>query len=148
MKTRRYIALLLLAVYLVTAGGPAYLSLSCRCAVMRGLRTEAVRGGCGCVHACGCCAGHRCGAESSAALSAPCCSGDHSTEIDLYTAATSEEGKSVRCAVVSLPPSLAAECPCPAHVPALRGAPVERPAPLPAAPLLTAAGLRAPPALV
>ncbi len=146
MARRRYISLLLLAVYLLAAGGGAYVSLSCRCI--------AEKHACAQVHGCHGCADHgacgRCVFDDGAAqtLEAPCCGDRHSTEIDLYTGAHSDYEKAVRCVVTLLPPSLAAECPCPAHVPALRRRSVERPAPVPAAPLLEFAGLRAPPASV
>ncbi|MDE5814688.1 MAG: hypothetical protein K2H42_00035, partial [Alistipes sp.] len=46
MGVKRYIACWLLVVYLLTAVGPAYASLTCRCTVMKA-RTETV---CGCHH--------------------------------------------------------------------------------------------------
>lgn len=82
MKSKRYIACWLLVVYLLTAIGPAYASLTCRCTVMKA-RTEAI----------GCCHHHdhadcHASAETTperAELSAPCCDDRHSTEIALYT---------------------------------------------------------------
>lgn len=144
MKLRRIISFLLLAVYLTMAAGPALRSLSCECVAMDGhARGEA---SC-CRHAC--CAARFVATEAGdCCLAAPCCDDRHSTEIELYTGLDSETERSVRCAVVHLPASLAVECPCPAHVPALRHNAVARTVPLPAGPASGIPGLRAPPVLV
>lgn len=137
MVRRRYISLLLLAVYLLATGGVWLLSLTCGCADAEHASE----------HTCST-AGYHAGHDHDAAdeeLCAACTCGLHSTEITLYTAAHGDDEKTTRCAVTLLPPSLAAECPCPAHVPALRRKPLLRPAPLTDEPLIAAAGLRAPP---
>ena len=84
MKPKRYIACWLLVVYLLTAIGPAYASLTCRCTVMKA-RTEAV-----------CCHHHghaHCHVSEStmpehSAWEAPYCNDRHSTDIELYTDGT------------------------------------------------------------
>lgn len=137
MGFRRYIASLLFVVYLLATGGVWSLSLMCDCA-------DAEHAG---EHAC-CVAGYHAGHDHDAAaeeLCAACTCGLHSTEITLYTAAHGDDEKATRCAVTLLPPSLAAECPCPAHVPALRRNPPVRPEPLIDAPFVAVGGLRAPP---
>ena len=73
MKLKRLISLLLLAIYLTAWGGPAYVSLSCKCVTMSS-------------HVC--C--HHCQHSADAAgagesLKAPCCGNHHSTEIEIYT---------------------------------------------------------------
>ena len=78
MKLKRLISLLLLAIYLTAWGGPAYVSLSCKCVTMSS-------------HVC--C--HHCqhGADAAGAgesLKAPCCGNHHSTEIELYTGSSSD----------------------------------------------------------
>ena len=170
MRTKRIIASWLLAVYLLTAFGAAYASLSCECAM--GRRAAAVHALCACGHvhtapsgtAAACGGAMRCDADtaacghaacgpivcgpSAADLSAPCCCDRHSTEIALYTDGASEEERSVRCAVLLLPPDAAAVCPCPAHRPAMRRRAVEPPAPCLPATEFPATGFRAPPASV
>lgn len=150
MKLRRIISFLLLAVYLTMAAGPALRSLSCECVAMGAhVRHEHHDVGCshsGCPRAC--CAGASDGASAPVCVAAPCCDDRHSTEIELYTGLDSETERPVRCAVVHLPASLAVECPCPAHVPALRHNAVARTVPLPAGPASGIPGLRAPPVLV
>ena len=143
MKTRRFvISLLLLAAYLFATVAPAVASVTCKCVAMRA-RTEQQ-------HLC--CRHcqlppHTQPADSD--LRAPCCSFHHSTEIVLYTSSHSDDSeKYVRCAVYLLPPSMAAECPCPAHVPALRRSPAPRRDPVPLEGVREAVGLRAPPVLV
>ena len=78
MKLKRLISLLLLAIYLTAWGGPAYVSLSCKCVTMSS-------------HVC--C--HHCQHSADAAgagesLKAPCCGNHHSTEIELYTGSSSD----------------------------------------------------------
>ena len=97
MKLKRLISLLLLAIYL-TAWGPAYVSLSCKCVTMSS-------------HVC--C--HHCQHSADAAgagesLKAPCCGNHHSTEIELYTGSSSDNHERfIRCTVTDLPPALVAE---------------------------------------
>lgn len=140
MKSKRYISLLLLAVYLFATGGAAYASVSCECVSMS-VRTAHVC----CHHCC-----HADGAASSGdkSLTAPCCDDRHSTEIELYTASGSDSNEhSLKCAVLDLPPALAAECPCPAHVPFLRLKVAELRAPFVPDVRLLPVGFRAPPVL-
>ncbi len=106
MKLKRLISLLLLSVYLLATGGPAYVSLSCKCVAMKARAAHV------------CC--HHCqhGADTSdgtASLKATCCGNHHSTEIDLYTFSQDNE-KSTRCTVTDLPPALVAEAPEPADI--------------------------------
>ena len=91
MKLKRLISLLLLSVYLLATGGPAYVSLSCKCVAMKARAAHV------------CC--HHCqhGADTSdgtASLKATCCGNHHSTEINLYTFSQDSE-KSTRCTAVS-----------------------------------------------
>lgn len=79
MHTKRSIACWLLVVYLLTAIGPAYASLSCRCKAMHA-RTEAV-----CCHAHPHHAAADDAAERDAEWHSACRCGRHSTEIALYT---------------------------------------------------------------
>ena len=137
MKMRRYISLLLLAVYLFAVGGPSYASLSCRCVALHShAQTH------------GCC--HRALQNQPAAgdaLGAPCCANHHSTEIDLYTGTSSDDLRAARCAVFALPPSLTTECPAPAD-PLVVGEMVsERRAPFLKEAFLLSVGFRAPPVL-
>ena len=101
MKLKRLISLLLLSVYLLATGGPAYVSLSCKCVAMKARAAHV------------CC--HHCqhGADTSdgtASLKATCCGNHHSTEINLYTFSQDSE-KSTRCTVTDLLPALVAEAP-------------------------------------
>lgn len=141
MKLKRSISLLLLAVYLFATGGTALASLTCKC-VSSKARTE---------HVCGShCQQH---AEDAAAadgvMRAPCCgSHHHSTEIDLYLFSHADNSeKHIRCVVTDLPPALAAECPCPEHIPFLREATAERRAPFVPEACILPVGFRAPPVL-
>lgn len=60
-------------------------------------------------------------------MRAPCCGNHHSTEIELYVSSSFDNNERyTRCIVLDLPPALAAECPCPAHVPFLREKVAER----------------------
>ena len=122
MKLKRLISLLLLAIYLTAWGGPAYVSLSCKCVTMSS-------------HVC--C--HHCqhGADAAGAgesLKAPCCGNHHSTEIELYT-------------VTDLPPALVAEAPVAADLKLFGETLPERGAPFVMRGHVRSAGLRAPPAL-
>ena len=99
MKLKRLISLLLLSVYLLATGGPAYVSLSCKCVAMKARAAHV------------CC--HHCqhGADTSdgtASLKATCCGNHHSTEINLYTFSQDSE-KSTRCTVTDLLPALEKE---------------------------------------
>lgn len=140
MKLKRCISLLLLAVYLFATAGAAVVSLSCRCVAMKA-RTEHV-----------CC--HHCQHTADAAvpadgqMRAPCCGNHHSTDVELYTLSGSDNNeKQIRCLIIDLPPALAAECPCPAHVPFLREKVVRRNAPFVREAALLPVGFRAPPVL-
>ena len=134
---KRLISLLLLAIYLTAWGGPAYVSLSCKCVTMSS-------------HVC--C--HHCqhGADAAGAgesLKAPCCGNHHSTEIELYVSSSFDNNERyTRCIVLDLPPALAAECPCPAHVPFLREKVAERRTPFVREASACSVGFRAPPVLV
>lgn len=137
MKLKRLISLLLLSVYLLATGGPAYISLSCKCVAMTARA----------VHVC--C--HHCqhGGEAfdgTASLKATCCGNHHSTEIDLYTFSQDSE-KSTRCTVTDLPPALVAEAPAPADMSLGREKTVGRCAPFVERGHVRCAGLRAPPVL-
>lgn len=140
MKSRRFISLLLLAAYLFATAGSAVLAVTCKCVAMRARSEQHL-----------CCThcqlpSHTQPADSD--LRAPCCNFHHSTEIALYTSSFSDDSeKYVRCAVSELPPSMAAECPCPAHIPALRRCSAPRPDPVPLEGVREAVGLRAPPVL-
>ena len=113
MKLKRSISLLLLAVYLFATAGTALASLTCKCVAMKA-RTE---------HACCCHCLHVADLPAAAGgeMRAPCCGNHHSTEIELYVSSSFDNNERyTRCIVLDLPPALAAECPCPAHVPFLR----------------------------
>ncbi|WP_418992156.1 hypothetical protein [Alistipes sp.] len=138
MKLRRYISLVLLAVYLFATGGTAYASVSCEC-VSKAPTVSAC-----CHHHC---TDIPCGGRDGDSLTAPCCGDRHSTEIELYTGSGSENERGPRCVVLDLPPALAATCPCPAHVPFLRLKAVERPAPFLPDLRILPIGFRAPPVL-
>ena len=146
MNRRNLISLWLLVVYLAATGGVSFASLSCRCATRL---TRPTMHHCACTH----CARHRHAVRQSlpaagTALSAPCCSDRHSTEIDLYTSGNPDRSESaVLIQITDLPDGLAAECPCPAHVPALRHPALPRPAPPLTDCVRQPRGLRAPPAL-
>lgn len=119
MKLKRSISLLLLAVYLFATAGTALASLTCKCVAMKA-RTE---------HACCCHCLHVADLPAAAGgeMRAPCCGNHHSTEIELYVSSSFDNNERyTRCIVLDLPPALAAECPCPAHVPFLREKVAER----------------------
>ena len=137
MKLKRLISLLLLSVYLLATGGPAYVSLSCKCVAMKARAAHV------------CC--HHCqhGADTSggtASLKATCCGNHHSTEINLYTFSQDSE-KSTRCTVTDLPPALVAEAPEPADISLGGEKTVGRCAPFVERGHVRCAGLRAPPVL-
>lgn len=140
MNRRKYISLLLLAVYLLATGGSAFLSLSCRC-----LTTQHAA-----EHAC-CVLGHHLGHDFDGAgeeLYAACSCDRHSTDIELYTAVQDDECL-CKCAVLALPHCLAAAQAARLSAPRFRKERVVAPCvPVPQAPCLQAAGLRAPPVLV
>lgn len=137
MKLRRYISLILLAVYLFAAGGAAYVSLSCECVAMKSRVAHT------CCHHCA-----HAGDDVREAMQAPCCGNHHSTEIELYTSSGTDLDRSmVRCAVVDLPPLVSAACPCPGHIPALRVARTLPEPPRVCRGYVCPTGLRAPPVL-
>jgi len=134
MIRRKYISLVLLAVYLLAAGGSAYMSLTCSC-----LEREHARGH---VALRVCCAdGH----PDGEALCETCTCNRHSTEIRLYTTAA-DDASSCKCTVLALPHCLAAAQAARLSAPKFRK---ERIAAPPVAgrqaPCLRIAGLRAPP---
>lgn len=141
MKPKRLISLLLLAIYLMAAGGPACVSLSCKCVAMRAHAAHV------CCHHCQ----HDVGAEPAReSVKAPCCGNHHhSTEIELYTGSSSDNNERVvRCAVTDLPPALLAEVPAAADLAAFGEAFPKRGAPFVLRGHVRSAGLRAPPVLV
>ncbi len=142
MTLRKYISLLLLAVYMFAAGGRAVVSLTCPCSAPKA-RTE--------VHACNHCQHEHCGHEASdtaATLSEACtCGSHHSTEIDLYTGVHADDNKNLRCSVTTLPPALVAEVSGPDATDVGREKAAERNLPPADRELISPAGLRAPPAL-
>lgn len=136
MKLRSYISLMLLAVYLFAAGGAAYASLSCECVSMKARAAHT------------CC--HHCvhsGDDAREAMQATCCGDRHSTEIVLYTSSDKDHARSVRCAIIDLPPMVTAACPCPGHVSALRVARTLPEPPHVCRGYVCPTGLRAPPVL-
>ena len=145
VSAKRYIAQLLLAVYLLATGGAAYASLSCRCMGAAG---------CGAVHICCADCDHdhddrHHDEQFGAEWSAPCCDDRHSTEIDLYMGASYDGKHAVRCAVLALPHCMAAAQAARLAAPKFRKERIVAPdIPIPPAPSLRAAGLRAPPASV
>lgn len=141
MKLKRVISLFLLAVYIFAAGGQAFASLSCECVTAKARTTHACCMHCGHTH-------DAAFAMSKQVLTATCCDDRHSTEIDLYTPGSTDSERYVRCVVICLPSSLAAECPCPTHIPFLREKSAERQTPFVADACLLSVGFRAPPALV
>lgn len=138
MRLKKHISLLLLAVYLCTTTGMALVSLTCKC--VSAARTEHV--------CCQDCREHAASAAADKAMGAPCCGDHHSTEIALYVFSNSDNNERyTRCAVTDLPPALAAECPCPAHVPLLREKTAERRTPFVREASILPVGFRAPPVL-
>lgn len=138
MKTKRFISLLLLAVYLLAAGGPAWASLSCKCVAAK-LSTA---------HTCCCHCAHESDAPAAKTdVSAPCCGHHHSTEVNLYTGGSSENERSVRAAAADLT-ALAPDVPDALDAPAYCLRIVLRQTPLPGKSCPCGPGLRAPPALV
>lgn len=142
MKLRKFISLLLLTVYALATAGAAVSSLTCRCEALQSHAAQHI-----------CCS--HCQLPShvqpvDGEFRVHCCHLSHSTEIDLYTSLSSSDGnaRDLKCVVATLPPSMAAECPCPAHVPALRRPAVAGPDPAPLEGVHRAVGLRAPPAMV
>ena len=136
MRVRNCISLLLLAVYLLATGGAACLSLSCGC-MDNGHVAEHMHAH---THVC-------CGAElpDAPALSASCTCGRHSTDIQLYTAA-SDDARPCKCAVLALPHCLASAQAARLAAPKFRKERVAAPpVPIPQAPCLLVADSRAPP---
>lgn len=116
-------------------------SLTCKCVAMKA-RTE---------HACCCHCLHVADLPAAAGgeMRAPCCGNHHSTEIELYVSSSFDNNERyTRCIVLDLPPALAAECPCPAHVPFLREKVAERRTPFVREASTLSVGFRAPPVLV
>ena len=139
MKRRRYIALLLSVVYLLATGGAACLSLTCGCLAAEHAAEHVHHVH---VHAhAGCAAAH----SGEEALDASCCCDRHSTDIELYTAASGDESP-CRCAVLALPHCLAAAQAARLAAPKFRKERIASPpVAVPTSPYLGVAGLRAPP---
>ena len=138
MKLRKLISLLLVSVYLFAVGGAAYNALACECVSFRTHSAHV------CCHHCA----HDCDTTSGPAVAGSCCGDAHSTEVELYTrVSSSDDEDQSRILVLDLPAALAAECPCPAHVPLLRETPAERHAPFIEDAHVLSVGLRAPPVL-
>lgn len=139
MKAKRYISLLLLTVYLFTVGAPAWASLSCACVASKVVKE----------HACCCHCSHEDDAPAAVAdLSAPCCGHHHSTDVELYTAGSSDNERQVRALAVDLSPALAAEAPASLDPPTRRVRIFQRRTPHPRQASLSGVSLRAPPASV
>lgn len=144
MKLKRCIALVLCALYIAATASVSLASMTCKCRSMMRAATE---------HRCSsCCRADHLAAElpcGGGLLGTGCDCDRHSTEIELYTSNHSDDSeKYVRCVVMVLPPSLAVECPCPAHIPALRRGVVLPPLPIVREIPRKIDGLRAPPVLV
>lgn len=140
MKCKRYIALLLCALYMAATAAVSLASMTCKCRGM--MRAEAELR---CTSCCAHCSMTEPFCEGGC-LETDCDCDRHSTEIDLYTSSHSDDSeKYVRCVVSELPPSLAAVSPSPEHVPALRQGIVLPPLPIVREIPRTAFGLRAPP---
>lgn len=138
MKRRWYISFVLLCVYLFATGGPALVSLTCKCVAMHRATT----------HVCCHCDGPSDCPTARTAVAAPCCGNHHSTEINLYTGSGADDARMVKCAVIDLPAGLAADCPLDIAVVATADKVAERRAPFVCRGFVRSAGLRAPPALV
>ena len=143
MKLKRYIALLLCALYVSATAGTALASLTCKCP---GMKAPVEHRCTGCCHlsenggtdlrdACpDCSLRTSCGCEL------------HSTEIDLYTSSYSDDSeKYIRCVVAVLPLSLAAEIALDTPACSSSGNGLLRNIPLPREVCRAVAGLRAPP---
>lgn len=119
MKLKRSISLLLARRLSFCDGGDGF-----------GVADVQVRGNEGRTeHACCCHCLHVADLPAAAGgeMRAPCCGNHHSTEIELYVSSSFDNNERyTRCIVLDLPPALAAECPCPAHVPFLREKVAER----------------------
>lgn len=92
MRLKRYIALLLTAVYLFAAGGSVFASLTCRCI------TGDLQG----VHICCRHCDHK---SVPAVLAEHCCGDAHSTDIVLYTAPSNDSTKFIKRAVATESPA-------------------------------------------
>lgn len=146
MARRKYISLLLLAVYLLTTGGAAYASLSCRCLTEMHACVSA-HGCCACANPCAH-ARRVCDDGAVQTWEAPCCDDRHSTEIELYVGASHDDENEVRCAVLALPHCLAAAQAARLSAPKFRKERIERPVARIRPSFVAVAGLRAPPVLV
>lgn len=142
MKLKRYIALLLCALYVSATAGTALASLTCKCPDMKAPAE----------HRCtGCC--HHAETDAAGLNGCPgcslqaCCGCElHSTEIELYTSSHSDDSeKYIRCVVAVLPLSLAAEIALDTPAGSSSGSGQLRNIPLPREVCRAVAGLRAPP---
>lgn len=139
MRTKRFISFLLLTVYLLAAGGPAWASLSCKCVASKA-RTH---------HVCSCHCSHENDAPGAKAdLNAPCCSHHHSTDVELYTGGSSDNERQARTPAADLSAVLAPEAPATIAPTAGWVRITLRRTPLPRQAALPGVSLRAPPALV
>ena len=140
MRSKRYIALLLAAVYLLAVGGPSAVALACRCVPP----AKSVYGAC-----CPYCV--RVGGDVPSVMHDSCCGDHHSTDIALYTASSHDSEKFVKRIVASdLPDALAAEPVLTTGVPAPAGCDriaVRCAGSVPDS-FVASCGLRAPPVLV
>lgn len=134
MNRCRYIASLLLAVYLFVTAAPAVASLTCHCTMRH---TASVHCLCaGCTHDDGTGATH---------WTLPECT-RHSNAVRLYTA-PADDRSAVRCPVLDLSADRAALCPCPAHCPVMRHLAPLADDPLPDDRPPIVGGFRAPPVM-
>lgn len=142
MKLKRYIALLLCALYVSATAGTALASLTCKCPDMKASAE----------HRCtGCC--HHAETDAAGLNGCPecslqaCCGCElHSTEIELYTSSHSDDSeKYIRCVVAVLPLSLAAEIALDTPAGSSSGNGLLCNIPLPREVCRAVAGLRAPP---
>ena len=145
MLSNRYIAWFLCAVYLAVTACPAAASLTCECLTAHAAAESACGGCCAHVGAHICTEAAACPADG--ALSAPCCTDRHSTDIELYTASSDSESP-CKCAVLVLPHCIQAARAAQLSAPKFRKEHPEPPAVLPQVPCLHVAGLRAPPVSV
>ncbi len=99
MRSKRYIALLLAAVYLLAVGGPSAVALACRCMMPERLARHVC-----CEHC-----NHEV-VETRTVMHESCCGNHHSTDIVLYVASSHDSEKFVkRVACSDLPDALAPE---------------------------------------
>lgn len=141
MKLKRYIALVLCALYIAATASVSLASVTCKCLDMKRAVTE---------HRCPtCCVMHDLTPDNGSTggqIGSDCDCDRHSTRIDLYTSSHSNDNdKFIKCIISELPPSLTVECPPAATLlVAARGAALRAEA-LPRDVVAECAGRRAPP---